>query len=147
VLLFAREGQPVPAALQGSPTVGLVREDVSSAGLLAEIERAAGREPVEATEDPPNRAALLTPREADVIRLIAAGHSNVDIARELFVSINSVKSYIRSAYKVIGVTNRSGAILWAIRYGMVATPRSHDEPPAAAPGGGGLDAPALQPAG
>ena len=60
----------------------------------------------------------LTPREADVIALITSGHSNVEIAGELYVSINSVKSYIRSAYRKIGVTTRARAVLWGIEHGM-----------------------------
>jgi DNA-binding NarL/FixJ family response regulator len=60
----------------------------------------------------------LTPREADVIALVTSGHSNVEIAGELYVSINSVKSYIRSAYRKIGVTTRARAVLWGIQHGM-----------------------------
>jgi DNA-binding NarL/FixJ family response regulator len=60
----------------------------------------------------------LTPRETDVIALITSGHSNAEIAGELFVSINSVKSYIRSAYRKLGVTTRARAVLWGIEHGM-----------------------------
>lgn len=61
----------------------------------------------------------LTQRETDVLSLIAAGRSNQDIALQEHISINSVKSYIRSAYAKIEVTSRSQAVLWAIRHGLL----------------------------
>jgi DNA-binding NarL/FixJ family response regulator len=63
--------------------------------------------------------AGLTPREAEVVGLIAAGLSNHEIARDTGLSINSIKSYIRGAYRKIHVTTRSQAVLWAIRNGCV----------------------------
>ncbi|MCY7395999.1 MAG: LuxR C-terminal-related transcriptional regulator [Nocardioides sp.] len=60
---------------------------------------------------------LLTPREGDVIALIAAGRSNLEISAHLGLSINSVKTYIRSAYRKIGVGRRSQAVLWGVTNG------------------------------
>jgi len=68
--------------------------------------------------------AALTPREAEVVGLIAAGLSNQDIAHTTGLSINSVKSYIRGAYRKIHVTTRSQAVLWALRHGCVHEPSS-----------------------
>jgi len=64
-------------------------------------------------------AFRLTQRETDVLSLIAAGQSNQEIAQQEHISINSVKSYIRSAYAKIEVTSRSQAVLWAIRHGLL----------------------------
>lgn len=66
--------------------------------------------------------AGLTPREAEVVGLIASGLSNHDIACTTGLSINSVKSYIRGAYRKIRVTTRSQAVLWALRHGCVHEP-------------------------
>jgi DNA-binding NarL/FixJ family response regulator len=63
--------------------------------------------------------AGLTPREAEVVGLIAGGLSNHEIATATGLSINSIKSYIRGAYRKIHVTTRSQAVLWAIRNGCV----------------------------
>jgi len=60
----------------------------------------------------------LTAREADVLSLIARGLSNQEIASQLFLSINSVKTYIRSAYRRIGVESRAAAVSWGIRHGF-----------------------------
>lgn len=60
----------------------------------------------------------LTARETEVLTLIAQGMSNHDIARSLYVSINSVKSYIRTAYRKIHAESRSQALLWAVEHGL-----------------------------
>jgi DNA-binding NarL/FixJ family response regulator len=64
--------------------------------------------------------AGLSPREADVLRLIAQGVSNQEIADTLFLSINSVKTYIRSTYHKLGVDNRAQAVAWALQNGFPA---------------------------
>ncbi len=63
----------------------------------------------------------LTPREAEVLTMIASGLSNQEIAGRSHLSVNTVKSYIRSAYRKIGVDCRSRAILWAVTRGFAAT--------------------------
>ena len=60
----------------------------------------------------------LSPRESGVLQLVVLGLSNQAIADTLFLSINSVKTYIRSAYRKIGVTTRAQAIVWAIQHGF-----------------------------
>ena len=65
--------------------------------------------------------AGLTPREVDVLDRIAAGQSNAEIAVSLHVSINSVKSYVRTSYRKIGAASRSQAVLWGIAQGLGAS--------------------------
>jgi len=64
-------------------------------------------------------SAGLSDREADVLRLIVGGVSNQTISRTLFLSINSVKTYIRSTYRKIHATSRGQAIVWAIQNGFL----------------------------
>jgi len=61
----------------------------------------------------------LTNREVDVVTLVTNGLSNQEIADRLYLSINSVKTYIRSAYRKIGATSRSQAVIWGVRNGML----------------------------
>ena len=68
--------------------------------------------------DWPGREEGLTAREAEVLALITQGLSNTDIASHSSLSINSVKSYIRSAYRKIGVTSRTNAVLWGVEHGF-----------------------------
>jgi len=73
--------------------------------------------------DWPGRTEGLTDREAEVVALITQGRSNSEIAALMYLSINTVKSYIRSAYRKIDVTTRSHAILWGVSHGF--TPDHH----------------------
>jgi DNA-binding NarL/FixJ family response regulator len=68
--------------------------------------------------DWPGRAEGLTERESEILALITQGKSNADIAATMFLSPNSVKSYIRSTYRKIGVTSRTQAVLWGIEHGF-----------------------------
>lgn len=60
----------------------------------------------------------LSKRELEVLALIARGMGNHEIAQTMFVSINSVKSYIRLAYRKIDVTRRSQAVRWTLENGL-----------------------------
>jgi two-component system, NarL family, response regulator LiaR len=62
----------------------------------------------------------LTRREAEVLDLVCSGLRNTEIALQLHLSLNSVKSYIRSAYRRVGVTTRSQAVVWGIENGFGA---------------------------
>jgi two-component system, NarL family, response regulator LiaR len=68
--------------------------------------------------DWPGRAAGLSSREAEIIALITQGLSNKEIAARAYLSINSVKTYIRSAYRKIGVTSRAQAAVWGVENGF-----------------------------
>ncbi len=68
--------------------------------------------------DWPGRAIGLTPREAEIIALITQGLSNDEIAQRAYLSINSVKTHIRTAYRKIGVSSRSQAVLWGVDNGF-----------------------------
>jgi DNA-binding NarL/FixJ family response regulator len=66
----------------------------------------------------PGREFGLTEREAEVLALITQGLSNQEIAERSYLSINSVKTYIRTAYRKIGVTRRSQAVVWGMKHGF-----------------------------
>ena len=66
----------------------------------------------------PGKEFGLSAREAEIIALITQGLSNKEIAERSYLSINSVKTYIRTAYRKIGVERRSQAVLWGIKHGF-----------------------------
>ena len=73
---------------------------------------------VDGPGDWPGRSAGLSPREAEILALITQGLSNQEIAERAFLSINSVKTYIRTAYRKIGAERRSQAVLWGVKHGF-----------------------------
>ena len=66
----------------------------------------------------PARMADLSNREAEVLELICHGMSNLEIAEQLFVSVNSIKTYVRQVYQKIGVTRRAQAVAWGLAHGF-----------------------------
>ena len=98
--------------------------DVTAEALLERIERAADGRCVAPgalraqSRDAARLAAGLTEREVAILELIAAGLTNDQIAAELFVSINTVKTHVRTAYRRIGADSRSRAVIWALRHGL-----------------------------
>ncbi|MDF1606411.1 response regulator transcription factor [Nocardioides sp. YIM 152315] len=66
----------------------------------------------------PGRDVALSAREAEVLALITQGLSNQEIAERTYLSINSVKTYIRTAYRKISVTRRAQAVAWGMTHGF-----------------------------
>lgn len=60
-------------------------------------------------------ARILTPRETEILSMAAAGATNEQIANELFISSNTVRTHIYNIFKKINVPNRLQASLWAAK--------------------------------
>lgn len=65
----------------------------------------------------------LSARESEVLALICRGLSNQDISERAYLSVNTIKTYIRSAYRKIGVTTRSQAVVWGVANGFAPQER------------------------
>jgi DNA-binding NarL/FixJ family response regulator len=65
------------------------------------------------------RLAGLTERELEVLRLVAQGLSNRDIARTLFLSEHTVARHLTHIFTKIEVENRAGAAAYALRHNVV----------------------------
>ncbi|WP_287387259.1 HD domain-containing phosphohydrolase [Mesorhizobium sp.] len=68
---------------------------------------------------PPRPLAGMTPREIEVLRLIAAGLTAKEAARKLDISPKTADHHIQSVYAKIGVTTRAAAALYAVEHGLV----------------------------
>ena len=66
----------------------------------------------------PGQEFGLTQRESEVLALITQGLTNQEIADKAYISINSVKTYVRTAYRKIGVSRRSQAVSWGMDHGF-----------------------------
>lgn len=86
-------------------TRGLIDAALSN----APVERSAG----------PLLEGLLTPRELDVLRLIASGRSNLQIASELYLSEPTVKTHVSSLLNKLGLRSRVQAVIAAYETGLV----------------------------
>lgn len=73
--------------------------------------------------DWPGRGEGLSDRESEVLALITQGKSNAEVAKLTYLSPNTVKSYIRTIYRKIGVDSRTKAVLWGVDHGF--TPDHH----------------------
>ncbi|MDQ1041245.1 DNA-binding NarL/FixJ family response regulator [Streptomyces sp. V3I8] len=73
---------------------------------------------------PPVRRAeaedLLTPREAEVVRLVARGRTNVELAADLYVSLSTVKTHLASVQRKLRARNRVEVAAWAWEHGYCA---------------------------
>ncbi len=61
----------------------------------------------------------ITGRERDVLRLLAAGDSNAEIARQLGITVNTVERHVSNIYRKIGARGRADATAYALRRGLV----------------------------
>jgi len=83
---------------------------------------AAVRAPAAAPAGPATADDDLTPREAEVLRLIAAGKSNLEIARALFVSEATVKTHVNRIFAKTGSRDRGQAVHYAYTRGYASPP-------------------------
>jgi DNA-binding NarL/FixJ family response regulator len=73
------------------------------------------------TPPPKSRSARvsLSPREAEILELLALGLSNADISRRLFLSEGTVRNYMSALFSKLGVSDRTQAVVVALREGLV----------------------------
>jgi DNA-binding NarL/FixJ family response regulator len=121
VLTSFAETERITAALEAG-AVGYLLKDVEPDELLRGIRAAARGEapfsPRAATALLPRTAHRLSPREREVLALVAEGLPNKTVARRLGISEKTVKTHLTSVFTTLGVTDRTSAALWAQRNGL-----------------------------
>lgn len=78
-----------------------------------------GRGPAEAAVETLTAGATLTPREAEVLRLLAEGLANKEIAARLSFSTHTAKFHVESILRKLGAVNRAEAVMEGIRQGLL----------------------------
>lgn len=129
VLTSFAEDQRVPDAIQAG-AIGYLLKDVLKGDLLAAIHAAVRGEPTLHPEaqrqlmrqmtQPPTQNLLdsLTEREMDVLRQIARGQSNKEIAASLHLTEGTVKGYVSAILGKLQVADRTQAALYAVKHGV-----------------------------
>jgi DNA-binding NarL/FixJ family response regulator len=132
VLTTYAEDADILAALRAG-ALGYLTKDAGRSQIAAAVRAAAGGQSVLDPQvqqrllaaagggAPPTPSTLpdgLTAREGDVLRLIAAGLSNREIAGRLYVSEATVKSHINRLFAKTGVRDRAQAVQYAYRHGL-----------------------------
>jgi LuxR family maltose regulon positive regulatory protein len=103
VRIFVDEGSPMIALLQAAFNRGIDLSYIRR--LLAAFDMTAGRTPVKQDVNVP-----LSDRELEVLRLLRTYLSGPDIARELMVSLNTLRTHIKNIYSKLGVNSRQDAV-------------------------------------
>ena len=88
-----------------------------AAKLLTEFAALAKRDGEERAQEVP--APKLTDREMEVLRLVARGMNNRDIAKELFISENTVKNHVRNILEKLQIHSRMEAVMIAVRENLI----------------------------
>jgi DNA-binding CsgD family transcriptional regulator len=119
--LFAAAGARYDAALARLELASVLRAHGRD-GLGARAEACARRALEELGARPPTaRAGGLSAREVEVLRLVASGLGNADIARELVLSVRTVERHVANVYRKIGASGRTAravATAWAYAHGI-----------------------------
>jgi DNA-binding NarL/FixJ family response regulator len=84
------------------------------------IRRLFGAVPLETGhDDEPIIASPLTPREIDILRLMATSHTNREIATQLFVSEETVRTHVKHILRKLSQPDRTQAVIAAVRAGLL----------------------------
>lgn len=116
-----------------------ISKELSPEDLVDSLERIHRGERIGMRTSGPASAALdtwpgaeqgLSGRESEILVYICQGLSNQEIAARAYVSVNTVKTYIRSCYRKIGADTRPQAVIWALSHGFAASHDTHEASPA-----------------
>ena len=88
---------------------------LSEEGSTTATQSTTSEQPLSSTPDHP---AGLTPREIEILGLVASGMTNAQIAKELFVSPRTVETHLTSIYHKLGVSSRAAATRLALEHGL-----------------------------
>ncbi|WP_249009878.1 response regulator transcription factor [Conexibacter sp. DBS9H8] len=119
VLLISGAGRMSPAAAKAAGASGFVSKDLEASELARAVQLVGSGQtlfPTKSAQPEP----LLTEREREVLELIAAGETNAEIARRLFLSPHTIKEHTSALYRKLGARNRAEAVQLAQRIGLLA---------------------------
>lgn len=117
--ICTRTGRPADARThldEASTLIDALPDSGILPGLLADAERLANPPaPPPAPRTRARRPDGLTGREAEVLDLLTSGHTNLEIAAKLVISVHTVERHLQNAYRKVGVRNRADAAAYMAR--------------------------------
>jgi two-component system response regulator NreC len=113
----------------GAGALGYVLKEAADSELVEAVRRAARRQTYLnpslgarlASEPPPGPPDDLSEREVDVLRLIASGHTNAEIAAQLFLSVRTVETHRAHIQQKLRMSSRAELFGYAMQHGLVQT--------------------------
>lgn len=128
VLVGAADDPSIAAAVQAG-AIGFVTKDAPADELRRAVKAAAAGQVqltpriaarlLRALDKLPESRQPLTPQDADLLRRLAGGHSNAEMAHDLGIGERSVKTMVRSLLGRLGLQGRAIAVLYAMRAGLM----------------------------
>jgi DNA-binding NarL/FixJ family response regulator len=118
VLLISGAGRMSPAAARAAGASGFVSKDLEGRDLAAAV-RMVGLGMTMFARKAEQPQPLLSPREREVLDLIAAGSTNREIAEQLYLSPHTIKEHTSALYRKLGARNRAEAVQLAQRIGLL----------------------------
>jgi DNA-binding NarL/FixJ family response regulator len=91
---------------------------LGAAGDVAAVDALAASAPVGAAAAAPRDLQGLSPREVQVLELVASGKTNKEIGKALFVSEKTVDRHVSNIFAKLDVSTRAAATAWAFRHGV-----------------------------
>jgi two-component system, NarL family, response regulator NreC len=127
VVLTMQEEPAFARRALGAGALGYVLKESADEELVRAVRAAAAGETyltprmgaLVASESPPGRSDDLSDREVGVLRLIALGHTNVEIAEQLFLSVRTVETHRAHIQQKLGLSTRAELVRYALDRGLM----------------------------
>lgn len=137
VILTMQEEPAFARQALGAGALGYVLKEAADRELVEAVRRAAQGETYLnprlgarlASEPTPGPPDDLSEREIDVLRLIARGHTNAEIAAQLFLSVRTVETHRAHIQQKLRLSSRAELVGYALERGLVQTGTSGGQPP------------------
>jgi two-component system response regulator NreC len=130
IVVLTMQNEPAYARQAlGAGVLGYVLKDAADAELVEAVRRAAAGDRYLnprlgariAAEPPPGPPDGLSEREVEVLRMVALGHTNNEIAKELYLSVRTVETHRAHIQQKLRLGSRSELVRYALEHGLVET--------------------------
>jgi len=128
IVLSGSDDPGVVEAAFDRGAVAFIQKNIDPADLAAVIRQALAGNVFYAGSGPSGAAAAarpewdLTPRETEILRALAEGHSNKQMAQQFWLSEQTIKYHLTNIYRKLGVGSRTEAVRQAYEHGLIENP-------------------------